>query len=146
MSPTPTKSAYREAKPHVENFFNKFLRMPPEMLLPPGYLSLASMKGVMMAKGAMTGGEKTIDDLMKVGMFMCGRVDTIVQKFEEYQKQIGFGYLLTAYAIRHAAARSHQEEHEDFRREGDPAPAALSRGIVAALQGGLGRALAKING
>jgi hypothetical protein len=33
---------------------------------------------------------------MKVGMFMCGGVDTIVQKFEEYQKQIGFGYLLTA--------------------------------------------------
>ena len=88
--------AYREAKPHVENFFNRFLRMPPEMLLPPGYLSLASMKGVMKAKGAISGGDKTIDDLMKVGMFMCGGVDSIVQKFEEYQKQIGFGYLLTA--------------------------------------------------
>jgi alkanesulfonate monooxygenase SsuD/methylene tetrahydromethanopterin reductase-like flavin-dependent oxidoreductase (luciferase family) len=90
------EQAHREAKPHVENFFNRFLRMPPEMLLPPGYLSLASMKGVMKAKGAMTGGEQTIDGLMEKGIFMCGSVDTIVQKFEEYQKQIGFGNLLVA--------------------------------------------------
>ena len=36
--------ALREARPHIEAFFNKFLRMPLEMLLPPGYLSLASMQ------------------------------------------------------------------------------------------------------
>ena len=29
--------------PHIEAFYNKFLKMPVEMLLPPGYLSLASM-------------------------------------------------------------------------------------------------------
>ena len=34
------QAAYREARPHIENFFNKFARMPQEMLLPPGYLSL----------------------------------------------------------------------------------------------------------
>ncbi len=87
--------AHREAKPHIENFFNKFARMPPEMLLPPGYLSLQSMKGVMKAKGTLTGGQQTIDDLMAKGMFICGSADTVRQKFEEYQKQIGFGYLLT---------------------------------------------------
>ena len=37
--------ARREAKPHIESLFNKLLRMPQEMLLPPGYLSLASMPG-----------------------------------------------------------------------------------------------------
>ena len=41
--------ARREAQPHIENFLNKFLRMPKEMLLPPGYLSLKSMIGVMKA-------------------------------------------------------------------------------------------------
>jgi alkanesulfonate monooxygenase SsuD/methylene tetrahydromethanopterin reductase-like flavin-dependent oxidoreductase (luciferase family) len=86
--------AYREAKPHIENLVNKFLRMPLEMLLPPGYLSLQSMKGVMSAKGTITGGLQTIDDLLKKGMFLCGSPETLRQQIEEYQKQIGFGYLL----------------------------------------------------
>jgi len=86
--------AYREAKPHIENMVNKFLRMPPEMLLPPGYLSLQSMKGVMAAKGSITGATQSIDDLLKKGMFLCGSPETVRQRLEEFQKQIGFGYLL----------------------------------------------------
>lgn len=86
--------AYREAKPHIENLVNKFLRMPQEMLLPPGYLSLQSMKGVMKAKGTITGAPLTIDDLLQKGMFLCGSPETLRQRIEEYQKQIGFGYLL----------------------------------------------------
>jgi len=88
------EQAYREAKPHIENLVNKFLRMPPEMLLPPGYLSLRSMKGVMGVKGAITGGPQTIDDLLQKGMFLCGSPETLRQQIEQFQKQIGFGYLL----------------------------------------------------
>jgi alkanesulfonate monooxygenase SsuD/methylene tetrahydromethanopterin reductase-like flavin-dependent oxidoreductase (luciferase family) len=88
------EQAYREAKPHIENMVNKFLRMPSEMLLPPGYLSLQSMKGVMAAKGSITGGPQTIDDLLKKGMFLCGSPATVRRQLLEYQKQIGFGYLL----------------------------------------------------
>ena len=86
--------AHREAKPHIEAFINKFLRMPPEMLLPPGYLSLASMKGVMKAKGGITGGAQTIDDWIEKGMFICGSPETVRQTLAERQKQIGFGQLL----------------------------------------------------
>jgi alkanesulfonate monooxygenase SsuD/methylene tetrahydromethanopterin reductase-like flavin-dependent oxidoreductase (luciferase family) len=86
--------ARREAKPHIENFVNKFLRMPPEMLLPPGYLSLQSIKGILRAKKSITGGYQTIDALIDKGMFLCGSAATVRQKIEEYQKQIGFGYLL----------------------------------------------------
>ena len=86
--------AHAEAKPHIEAFINKFLRMPPEMLLPPGYLSLASMKGVMKAKGGITGGVQTIDDWIEKGMFICGSPETVRQTLAERQKQIGFGQLL----------------------------------------------------
>jgi alkanesulfonate monooxygenase SsuD/methylene tetrahydromethanopterin reductase-like flavin-dependent oxidoreductase (luciferase family) len=86
--------AHREAKPHIENLVNKFLRMPAEMLLPPGYLSLASMKGIMKAKGTITGGQQSIDDLMAKGMFLCGSAETVRQQIEDYQKRIGFGNLL----------------------------------------------------
>ncbi len=48
--------ARREAKPHIEAFANKFMRMPTEVLLPPGYTSIASMKGLMAAKRGITTG------------------------------------------------------------------------------------------
>lgn len=86
--------ARREAKPHIETFLNKFLRMPKEMLLPPGYLSLKSMLGVMKAKSSI-GSKQTIDDVIDKGMFICGSPETVRQKLEHFQKEIGFGHLLT---------------------------------------------------
>lgn len=86
--------ARREAQPHIENFLNKFLRMPKEMLLPPGYLSLKSMMGVMKAKSSI-GTKQTIDTVIEKGMFICGSPETVRAKLEEYQSEIGFGHLLT---------------------------------------------------
>ena len=63
------------------------------MLLPPGYLSLQSMMGVMQAKAAI-GGKQTIDDVIERGMFLCGSAATLREKIEKYQQEIGFGYLL----------------------------------------------------
>lgn len=88
------EAARREAQPHIEAFLNKFLRMPKEMLLPPGYLSLKSMLGVMKAKSAI-GGKQTIDDVIEKGMFICGSPETVRQRLEAYQKEIGFGHLLS---------------------------------------------------
>jgi len=90
------EKAVREARPHIEFFFNKLLRMPPEMLLPPGYLSLASLQGVMQAKRALSSGNQTIEDMMEKGVFLCGSPATLREKLESYQAQIGFGYLLPA--------------------------------------------------
>jgi alkanesulfonate monooxygenase SsuD/methylene tetrahydromethanopterin reductase-like flavin-dependent oxidoreductase (luciferase family) len=87
-------AAHREAKPHIEYFLNKLLRMTPQMLLPPGYLSLASMEGIMKAKGAITGGEQTIDSVIDKGMFLCGSAETVRQQIESHQKEIGFGNIL----------------------------------------------------
>jgi alkanesulfonate monooxygenase SsuD/methylene tetrahydromethanopterin reductase-like flavin-dependent oxidoreductase (luciferase family) len=85
--------AVREARPHIEFFMNKLLRMPSEMLLPPGYLSLQSLKGVMQAKRGLSGSH-TIESLMENAMFLCGGAATLREKLEQYQQQIGFGYLL----------------------------------------------------
>jgi alkanesulfonate monooxygenase SsuD/methylene tetrahydromethanopterin reductase-like flavin-dependent oxidoreductase (luciferase family) len=86
--------ARREAQPHIENFLNKFLRMPKEMLLPPGYLTLKSMMGVMKAKSSI-GTQQTIDSVIEKGMFICGSPETVRSKLQEYHAQIGFGHLLT---------------------------------------------------
>jgi alkanesulfonate monooxygenase SsuD/methylene tetrahydromethanopterin reductase-like flavin-dependent oxidoreductase (luciferase family) len=87
--------AVKEARPHIEAFLNKFLRMPVEMLLPPGYLSLKSLMGVMSAKRDISQGSRmTIEDVMQKVMFLCGSPATLRERLEQYQKEIGFGYLL----------------------------------------------------
>jgi alkanesulfonate monooxygenase SsuD/methylene tetrahydromethanopterin reductase-like flavin-dependent oxidoreductase (luciferase family) len=86
--------ARREAEPHIEFVLNKLLRMPQEMLLPPGYLSLQSMQGIMQAKRTITGGPQTIDDVIEKAVFLCGSPATLRARIEQYQTEIGFGYLL----------------------------------------------------
>ena len=54
MSPTPTSGARGGKRaPAWRSLFNDFLAMPWEMLMPPGYTSLSSMKNTMKhAQGA----------------------------------------------------------------------------------------------
>jgi alkanesulfonate monooxygenase SsuD/methylene tetrahydromethanopterin reductase-like flavin-dependent oxidoreductase (luciferase family) len=41
------------------------------------------------------GGQQTIDDVIDKGMFICGSPETVRQRLEQYQSEIGFGHLLT---------------------------------------------------
>ncbi len=43
----------------------------------------------------MIGAKQPIDSLIEKGMFLCGSAATLREKIEHYQKEIGFGYLLT---------------------------------------------------
>jgi alkanesulfonate monooxygenase SsuD/methylene tetrahydromethanopterin reductase-like flavin-dependent oxidoreductase (luciferase family) len=90
------EAAVREAKPHIEAFYNKFLRMPLEMLLPPGYLSLASLASVGDKARAAAARPKalTIDDVISTGMFICGSAETVAQKLEHHQKEVGYGKII----------------------------------------------------
>jgi len=87
------KNAHKEAKLHYENFRNKFLKMPIEMLLPPGYSSIESMKGVAKTKEKITG-DITLELSLKMGMFICGSSDSVRQQIEHYYKEIKVGHLL----------------------------------------------------
>jgi alkanesulfonate monooxygenase SsuD/methylene tetrahydromethanopterin reductase-like flavin-dependent oxidoreductase (luciferase family) len=87
------EQAREEARPHAEMFINKLLKMPVEMLLPPGYLTLASMKGVMAAKAGMSV-HRSLEDLLDSGSFIVGSPKTVREKLRDAQRQIGFGNLL----------------------------------------------------
>jgi alkanesulfonate monooxygenase SsuD/methylene tetrahydromethanopterin reductase-like flavin-dependent oxidoreductase (luciferase family) len=88
--------ARREAQTHIENFFNKFVKMPIEMLVPPGYVSLASMQQLKAKSRAAVASStyQTMDEMLKKGTFICGSVDTVSQQLEAHQKAIGFGNLI----------------------------------------------------
>jgi alkanesulfonate monooxygenase SsuD/methylene tetrahydromethanopterin reductase-like flavin-dependent oxidoreductase (luciferase family) len=85
--------AKREARAHIEAFRNKFAKMPFEMLLPPGYLSMGSMKRVAAAKANLSM-EMTLELLDEQGMFIVGSAATVRERLAEAQKQIGFNHLL----------------------------------------------------
>src|ERR1700728_414635 len=87
------KKAVREAKPHLEALVNYFLKMPTEMLLPPGYTDTASMKRVRAVK--VTGKTQSIDELIAAGVVIVGSPETVRQKLAEYQDLAGFNTSLT---------------------------------------------------
>jgi alkanesulfonate monooxygenase SsuD/methylene tetrahydromethanopterin reductase-like flavin-dependent oxidoreductase (luciferase family) len=87
------EQAREEARPHAEMFVNKLLKMEVEMLLPPGYTTLQSMKGVMAAKAGLTV-DRTLETLIDSGAFIVGSPKTVREKLLEAQRQIGFGNLL----------------------------------------------------
>lgn len=83
----------------------------------------------LKAKGSITGGPQSIDDLMDRGMFLCGSADTVTQQIETYQREIGFGHLLVlqfatlpADLTRRSAALFATKVMPKLRHLAEPAP------------------------
>src|ERR1700684_67818 len=85
--------AMKEAKPHLEALMNQFLKMPTEMLLPPGYTNIDSLLRIRAAK--VTGLPQTAEDLVKNGVVIVGSPATVREKLAAYQDLAGFGTSLT---------------------------------------------------
>jgi len=86
--------ARKEAKVHFELFRNRLLKMPIEMLLPPGYTSRDSLKNLMKAKASLSQ-DLTIDKAIDMGMFVCGTANTVRQMLEDHWSKMHFDNLLT---------------------------------------------------
>jgi len=86
-------SALEEAAVHLENFRNYFLKMPFEMLIPPGYTSRESMKGMAAAKANLM---ERIDAkrALELGLFVCGSARSVAETLTGHMREIGFGNLL----------------------------------------------------
>jgi alkanesulfonate monooxygenase SsuD/methylene tetrahydromethanopterin reductase-like flavin-dependent oxidoreductase (luciferase family) len=91
--------ARREFKPHVEAFFNKFLRMPIEMRLPPGYSSVASTKSLIQNKYAMRASAQTIDALVELGMVVVGSAATVREQLAHLSRELGVGNLIAMLQV-----------------------------------------------
>jgi len=110
------ESARREARQHFETFRNVFVRMPIEMLLPPGYTSRESLKNVMKAKAQMFG-DVTLEQALELGLFVCGSPATVAKVFEEHWKEMRFGNLLVLCQFATLPADLTRKNMELFARE-----------------------------
>jgi alkanesulfonate monooxygenase SsuD/methylene tetrahydromethanopterin reductase-like flavin-dependent oxidoreductase (luciferase family) len=88
--------AVQEMKPHIESFYNVFFRNPPHRFLPPGYMSLESMRRLAIDKMAVFG-PQTIDNLMKHGIVLCGSAKTVREQLAHNAKEWGFDTHLGAF-------------------------------------------------
>jgi len=119
------EAARREAKEHFEAFRNVFLKMPVEMLLPPGYTSRESLKNVMKAKAAIFG-DITIEKSIKFGLIVCGSPETALRVLEGYWNDMRFGNLLVLCQFGTLPADLTRKNMEIFAREVMPAVKAFS--------------------
>jgi alkanesulfonate monooxygenase SsuD/methylene tetrahydromethanopterin reductase-like flavin-dependent oxidoreductase (luciferase family) len=88
--------ALAEAGPAVETLFNDFLRQTFEMLMPPGYTSMRSMKNfINMRRGLLGGGRATAQGLIDSGTALIGSPKTVLAGIERMREKTGFGILVT---------------------------------------------------
>jgi alkanesulfonate monooxygenase SsuD/methylene tetrahydromethanopterin reductase-like flavin-dependent oxidoreductase (luciferase family) len=83
--------ALKEAKPHLEALFNSLLKMPAQMLLPPGYSDVASLKRIRAAKMAKV---SSAEDFIKQGVVIVGSPNTVRERMAEFQDLAGFNTVL----------------------------------------------------
>jgi len=87
--------AKAEAGHAIETLFNNYLRMPMEMLIPPGYTSLNSMKNFLKMRTAVASGKApTADSLIASGTAIIGSAKTVRSKIEEVRDKTGLGILV----------------------------------------------------
>jgi alkanesulfonate monooxygenase SsuD/methylene tetrahydromethanopterin reductase-like flavin-dependent oxidoreductase (luciferase family) len=122
-------AARSEAKAHFEAFRNVFLKMPPEMLLPPGYTSRESLKNVLKAKAAIFG-DITLEKSIELGLIVCGSAATVRRAFEGYWKDMRFGNLLALCQFATLPADLTRRNMELFAREVMPALKSLEASAV----------------
>jgi alkanesulfonate monooxygenase SsuD/methylene tetrahydromethanopterin reductase-like flavin-dependent oxidoreductase (luciferase family) len=112
--------ALKEARPHIEAFVNKFLKKPLDMLLPPGYLTLNSMKGVLQAKQSLSK-LRSVEELIEAGQFLCGSPETVKEQLAEHQDKAGFNYALANLQFGTLPAELTKANMEMFASEVMPA-------------------------
>jgi alkanesulfonate monooxygenase SsuD/methylene tetrahydromethanopterin reductase-like flavin-dependent oxidoreductase (luciferase family) len=96
---TSDEAARREVQPHIEAFFNKFLKYPIEMRMPPGYSSVASTKQLIEQKFAARSTSSTVDRLIDMNMIICGSPATVRDKLLWCQEHLGFGNLMAMLQV-----------------------------------------------
>lgn len=89
--------ARAEAQAGAETLFNDYLYNPWEMLLPPGYMTLGSMKRTMQMRKAVGSLARrlTIDDLTGNGTVVVGSPQTVRAALERMRERTGLNSIVT---------------------------------------------------
>lgn len=85
------EQAIDEARAGIETLFNNYLTLPPQMLLPPGYTSIASVKKMMAARAGIGMEYQTVERLMELGTVLVGTATSVRASLEKMHEVAGMG-------------------------------------------------------
>jgi alkanesulfonate monooxygenase SsuD/methylene tetrahydromethanopterin reductase-like flavin-dependent oxidoreductase (luciferase family) len=104
------RQAREEFEPHLWYFIRNLLKNIA--LTPPGYTSPKSALMLLKNRKYFLGEQKTWDDIEKGVYAIVGSPETVRQKLEQYQKELGVGVVLTGCqtgAVAHELTRKSME-------------------------------------
>ncbi len=94
--------AKEEARAGLEALFNDYLNLSMEMLLPPGYTSVASMKKIAATKKAIGragfgagSARQSLEKLMEVGTVVVGTPKSVLAQIEQVREKTQFGIFVS---------------------------------------------------
>jgi alkanesulfonate monooxygenase SsuD/methylene tetrahydromethanopterin reductase-like flavin-dependent oxidoreductase (luciferase family) len=90
--------AHAEARQHVSWLFHKGLKVPMELYMPPGYMSLGSLRGLLMT-GHKGWAHLTYDDIVEQSYAIVGSPDTVGERLIQLADELRFGSLNAMLAI-----------------------------------------------
>ncbi|MQA09845.1 MAG: LLM class flavin-dependent oxidoreductase [Pseudonocardiaceae bacterium] len=88
------EEAERECRPHVENFFEWFHRVPPKYLSPPGYVSRDEYLRRASSAALADASRATWDDMVSIGRIACGSADTVADMIAHWAEEAGTSRIL----------------------------------------------------
>jgi alkanesulfonate monooxygenase SsuD/methylene tetrahydromethanopterin reductase-like flavin-dependent oxidoreductase (luciferase family) len=93
------EQAHKEARHHVEFLFHKALKQGLEIVLPPGYMSESSLRGVLSGGPRKTFGQMSYDDLVEAGMVIVGSPESVTEQVHRLRGELGFGQIMALMCI-----------------------------------------------
>ena len=91
--------AIEEARAGVEPLFNNYLTLPMEMLMPPGYTSLSSMKKTMAARAGIGLKRQTIEEMIELGTVVVGTPTMVRDKIQKMRDATNIGIFVALLQI-----------------------------------------------
>jgi alkanesulfonate monooxygenase SsuD/methylene tetrahydromethanopterin reductase-like flavin-dependent oxidoreductase (luciferase family) len=86
--------AREEAREPLERLFNDYLPMPWEMLIPPGYSSIASTKALAKVRTGLGTERQTLEQLIEKGTAIIGSPKTVRERIEQMRDRTGLGNMV----------------------------------------------------
>jgi alkanesulfonate monooxygenase SsuD/methylene tetrahydromethanopterin reductase-like flavin-dependent oxidoreductase (luciferase family) len=92
------KTALREARPHLKYFGERCFAIPPQMLMPPGYTSGASLKRFIQARGT-AGSRFDVDELLNNQETLVGTPEQVGERLMRNMERAGAGIFMGAFQV-----------------------------------------------
>lgn len=112
--------ARREIEPHLLWMFRRGLKMPPNLLVPPGYITEESLRKFLKTN-VKAPAELSFAELVRDGYVIAGSPDSVRREIQKIRDELNFGIFIGGGPIGDMPADKTKRSAELFAREVIPA-------------------------